>query len=109
MEVPRLEVESELQLPAYTTATAMQDPSHICNLYHSSWQHWILNPLSKARHQTRILMDPSWVLNPLSHDGNAPPSVLRAKLRPWDGTRAHEACIASPTKQVPGLSHTEVS
>ena len=23
MEVPRLEVESELQLPAYTTATAM--------------------------------------------------------------------------------------
>ena len=27
MEVPRLEVESELQLLAYTTATAMQDPS----------------------------------------------------------------------------------
>ena len=26
MEVPRLGVESELQLPAYTTATAMQDP-----------------------------------------------------------------------------------
>ena len=32
MEVPRLEVESELQLPAYTTATAMQDPSLNCNL-----------------------------------------------------------------------------
>ena len=27
MEVPRLEVESELQLPACTTATAMRDPS----------------------------------------------------------------------------------
>ena len=26
MEVPRLGVELELQLPAYTTATAMQDP-----------------------------------------------------------------------------------
>ena len=26
MEVPRLGVESELQLPAYTTAIAMQDP-----------------------------------------------------------------------------------
>ena len=26
MEVPRLDVESELQLPAYTTATKMQDP-----------------------------------------------------------------------------------
>ena len=29
MEVPRLGVESELQLPTYTTATAMQDPSRI--------------------------------------------------------------------------------
>ena len=26
IEVPRLEVQSELQLPAYTTDTAMQDP-----------------------------------------------------------------------------------
>ena len=26
MEVPRLEVESELQLPAYATATATQEP-----------------------------------------------------------------------------------
>ena len=29
MEVPRLGVEAELQLPAYTTATATPDPSHI--------------------------------------------------------------------------------
>ena len=27
---PRLGVQSELQLPAYTTATAMWDPSYIC-------------------------------------------------------------------------------
>ena len=49
--VPRLGVESELQPPAYTTATAtaMQDLSCICDLYHSTWQHWILNPLSEAR------------------------------------------------------------
>ena len=32
LEVPRLGVLSELQLPAYTTATATQDPSRICNL-----------------------------------------------------------------------------
>ena len=32
MEVPRLGVESELQLPAYTTATAAQDPSRVCDL-----------------------------------------------------------------------------
>ena len=48
MEVPRVGVESELQLPAYTTATAMPDPTHVCDLHHSSWQCQILNPLSKA-------------------------------------------------------------
>ena len=46
---------------AYTTATAMQDPSHICDLHCNSWQCWILKPLSKARDQTCILMDPSRV------------------------------------------------
>ena len=35
MEVTRLEVELELQLPAYATATAMQDPSYIWDLHHS--------------------------------------------------------------------------
>ena len=49
MEVPRLGVESELQMPAYAAATVMWDPSHICDLYHNSWQCQILNPLSKAR------------------------------------------------------------
>ena len=49
MEVPRLGVELELLLPAYTTATATWDLSHICNLHHSSQQHRILNPLSRAR------------------------------------------------------------
>ena len=61
MEVPRLGVELELKLPAYTTVTATRDLSHVCNLYHSSWQRQILNPLSKARDQTCILMDPSQV------------------------------------------------
>ena len=46
MEVSRLWVESELQLPA--TATATQDPSCICDLHCSSWQGQILNPLSEA-------------------------------------------------------------
>ena len=59
MEVPKLGVESELQLPAYTTATAMQDPSPICGLHHSSQQGQILNPLNGARDQTGILMDAS--------------------------------------------------
>ena len=56
MEVPRLGVESELKLLAYTAATVMRDLSCICNLHHSSGKCQILNPLSEARDQTRILM-----------------------------------------------------
>ena len=36
IEVPKLRVESELQLSAYATATAMPNPRHICNLCRSS-------------------------------------------------------------------------
>ena len=61
MEVFRLGVELELQLPAYTTATATWDPSCLCDLHHSSWQRRILNPLSKDRNQTHVLMDTSCV------------------------------------------------
>ena len=59
MEVPRLGVESELQLPAYTTATATSDLSRVCD--HSSGQHRILNPLSRAGDGTCVLMDVNWV------------------------------------------------
>ena len=52
MEVPRLGVESELQFPAYTTATAMPDVSRVCDLHYSSWQCQILNPLSEVRDRT---------------------------------------------------------
>ena len=55
MAVPGLGVISKLQLPDYATATAMSDPSHICDLHCSSRQHQVLNPLSEAR--THILMD----------------------------------------------------
>ena len=60
MEVPSLGVKSELQLPAYatTTATATWDPRHICSLHHSSGQHQILNPMSKAQSEPVF----SWIL-----------------------------------------------
>ena len=61
MEIPRLGVESELQLPACATATTTWDPSHVCNLHYSSLQCWIPNPLSEARDQTCILVDTSQV------------------------------------------------
>ena len=37
MEVPKLGAESELQLPAYTTAAATPDLSCVGDLHHSSW------------------------------------------------------------------------
>ena len=59
-EVPRLGLESELQLSAYTTAVVTQDPSSICDL-HSSQRCRIPNPLSEARDQTRNLVDTSQI------------------------------------------------
>ena len=52
MEVPGLGVESELQLLAHPTATAMLDSSHICNLHRSLQQNHIFNPLSETKDQT---------------------------------------------------------
>ena len=59
MEVPRLGVQLELQLLAYMTTTP--DQSQVCDLHHSSRQHWILNPLIEARDRTCNLMVPSWI------------------------------------------------
>ena len=67
MEVSWLGVELELQLLTYATAVAMPDPSHLCDLHHSSWQHGIL----EARDQTHIVMDTGQVLNQLSHQWNS--------------------------------------
>ena len=50
-----------LQLLVNATITATPDLSHVCDLYHSSRQCQILNPLSEARDWTRIIMDPSQV------------------------------------------------
>ena len=68
MEVSRLGAESELQLPAYTTATVKPDLSHIFDLHHSSWQHQILNTLNGAR---------DWSCNP--HSDTSQVHYCRAK------------------------------
>ena len=55
----------------YTIATATPDASRICNLYHSSWQCWIPNPLSEARDQTHNLIDTSQILFTLRRNRNS--------------------------------------
>ena len=60
VEVPRLGVKWELQLPTHAIDTATPDLSHIYDLHHSSQQHRILNLLGEARVRTCILMDTSW-------------------------------------------------
>ena len=50
-------VPKELQPPAYTTATAMGDLNCIHDLYHSSGQCQIPDPLNEARDDTGVFMD----------------------------------------------------
>ena len=69
MEVLRPVVKSELQLLAYTTAMVTLDVSCICKLHLGLQQCWILNPLSKARERTQILMDASQTLTQLNCNG----------------------------------------
>ena len=61
LDIPRLGVKSELWLQANTTATAVQDPSLICDLHHSSQQHQIPDPLGEAKHRTCFFMDTSQI------------------------------------------------
>ena len=103
MEVPRLGVESELQLPAYTTAT--WDPSHICDLHRSSWQHQ--DPQGNERgqesnphprgYQSDLLM--------LNHKGNS-----ASKCKKWcPGVTFVAQWLKNPTRihedmgSIPGL------
>ena len=73
VEVSSPGVELQLQPLAYARATATPEPSCVCDLHHSSWRCWILNPLSEARDRTfdiRLLVgfiivtaEPQWDLH----------------------------------------------
>ena len=100
--------ESELQLlPAYTTATAMPDPSHACDLHQSSGQCQILDPEwgqgsnPCSGYQSGLLL--------LSHDGNSHSSssnVLcnsHSWLFPWavSSTRGSFSLLIWPIPTLP--------
>ena len=67
------------QLLDYTTATAMQDPSHVCHLHHSSRQCRIPDSLSKAKDETCIFMDTSWIHFHQSKTGT-PRTVIKERF-----------------------------
>ena len=71
MEFLSLGVELELQLTAHTPATAIWDPSLISDLHHSPWQCQILKPTEQGQGSNLHPHATSWVLNPLSHNGNS--------------------------------------
>ena len=88
MEVPRLGVESELQLPAYATATATAtpDPSCVCDLHDSSRQRQILKAMGEARDRTQNLMVPSRIRFRCATTGTPPSSCSlpsRSIPRDW--------------------------
>ena len=68
MEIPRLGVKSELQLPAYTTATAALDPSCICSLQHSSWQMPDPQPTERGQGSNPHPHGYYWDSLPMSHN-----------------------------------------
>ena len=84
IEVPRLGVKSELQLPAYATATATQDLSRISDLHHRSQQHRILNPLMGPGIESAS----SWILvRFVSTETGTPESFFYRNGAPGCGTR----------------------
>ena len=105
MEVPRLGVESELQLPAYPTATATRDLNGIFDLYHSSQQHQIPNPLSKAKDWISIPMATTqirfcWVMT------GTPQQTLRKQL--WRPSHSAQGRSVKPEDTVPALKQFTV-
>ena len=96
MEVPRLGVQSELQLLACTRATAPPDLSCICDLHHSSWQCQIPGPLVSSWIPVgSISTAPQWEL-PLSASASRPCSDFGLGPSPAHWERCHSS-LSAPT------------
>ena len=71
MEVPKVGVELEVQLSAYTTPMAKWDLSRMCGLHKNSQQCRIPYTLSEAREGTHILRDTNKIHFHCAHNGNS--------------------------------------
>ena len=87
MEIPRLGVELELELLAYTTAIATLDPSRVCNLYYTTAH----SNAGSLTHWARPGVEPpsSWMLlrffNHWAMKGTPALVILKSKehIRKW--------------------------
>ena len=76
MDIPRLGVQSKLELPAYTTATATPNPSYVCDLHVSSRQPGSLSHGARPG----IEPAPSRILN---HNGNSKMVILKEVFKKY--------------------------
>ena len=76
----------------------MPDPSHICNLHHSSHLCWILNPLSEAKDRTRNLVVPSQIRFPWATMGTPGRFLKPEYLQEFPLWRKGISSISSNTK-----------
>lgn len=91
-------------------ATAGLLHSHTCHLQDILWQCQILKPPSEAQDETHILMDTSWVHNPLSQNRNSKAEFFTTKStllpcqKPCDSALRPHAANTTP----PSFSHPYV-
>ena len=98
MEVPRLRGQIGATAIGLHHSHWMQDPGHVWDLHHSSWQHQIPDPLSEARDQTAsswilvrfVSTMPQWELHKLFFSFSATPwhmevprPGIKSKLQLW--------------------------
>ena len=69
----------------------MPDTSLVCDLHHSSWQRHILNPLSKARDRTCVLMDTSQICFCWAMTGTPKCNFIYAQ-NTYISTQVHNIC-----------------
>ena len=81
MEVPSLGVKLELKPMLQPQPCRIQ--AALLTYAAAFQQCQILNPLSRARDRTCILFDTSWVLNPLSHNGNSSAVTTNQLCNRW--------------------------
>ena len=95
-----LGVESELQLPVYTTATARPDPSRVCELPRSSWQRRMAmrdtSPTERGQGSNPSPLGYSSDSSPLSHDRSSPGLFLKGALSYALCYSCYPQCDVSP-------------